>query len=256
METIAVVHHKGGVGKTTTTAHLGRALSQLDSAPRVLLVDLDPQASLTRLVGLDAPDARTDVGYVAAIEDRDISAHVVRAEQWGVDVLPAGARHARIERSTQPGIEQQLRLLLAEPLWDFVLIDAPGSMGVLTTTALTAAAGGVIVPTTPDYLAMEPLKVILEMVSTIREVYQPGCRLRGIVINAQAHTVEHQHQAEKLRATFGDRVLGTIPRRAAIQDAASSGTPLSMTRTGPAAALREDYRAMAAQLAMPVGVAS
>mgnify|MGYP003440871386 FL=1 len=125
MHTLAVVHHKGGVGKTTTTAHLGHALAAGPGAPKVLLIDLDPQASLTRLVGL-TPGAG-DVGYAAAIDNHDIEAQVVRSDEWGLDVLPAGQRHARIERSSDPGTEQQLRLMLEEASgrWDYVLIDAP-----------------------------------------------------------------------------------------------------------------------------------
>jgi chromosome partitioning protein len=184
MHTLAVVHHKGGVGKTTTTAHLGHALAAGPTTPKVLLIDLDPQASLTRLVGLTPGTG--DVGYAAAIDDHDIEAQVVRSDEWGLDVLPAGQRHARIERSSDPGAEQQLRLMLeqASGRWEYVLIDAPGSLGMLTTTALAAAASGVIVPTTPDYLALEPLKTIIQLINTVQAAYQPGCELRGVVINA------------------------------------------------------------------------
>ena len=188
MHTLAVVHHKGGVGKTTTTAHLGHALAAGPGTPNVLLVDLDPQASLTRLVGV-TPTAG-DVGYAAAIDNHDIEAHAVRSDEWGLDLLPAGQRHARIERSSDPGAEQQLRLMLEQSTgrWDLVLIDAPGSLGMLTTTALAAASSGVIVPTTPDYLALEPLKTIIRLINTIHAAYQPGCVLRGLVVNAQANT--------------------------------------------------------------------
>ena len=110
MHTLAVVHHKGGVGKTTTTAHLGHALATGPTASKVLLVDLDPQASLTRLVGITPGTG--DLGYAAAIEDQQLTPHVTRSDDWHLDVLPAGQRHARIERTSDPGTEQQLRLLL------------------------------------------------------------------------------------------------------------------------------------------------
>ena len=249
MHTLAVVHHKGGVGKTTTTAHLGHALAAGPGAPKVLLIDLDPQASLTRLVGL-TPGAG-DVGYAAAIDDHNIQAQVVRSEEWGLDVLPAGQRHARIERSSDPGTEQQLRLMLEQATgrWDYVLIDAPGSLGMLTTTALAAAASGVIVPTTPDYLALEPLKTIIQLINTVQAAYQPGCVLRGVVINAQANTREHTHHAAQLQQVFDGQILGTIPRRTVLQDTASAGLPLTRTRTGPAAGLVHDYRQVATRLA-------
>ena len=249
MHTLAVVHHKGGVGKTTTTAHLGHALAAGPGAPTVLLIDLDPQASLTRLVGL-TPGAG-DVGYAAAIDDHNIQAQVVRSEEWGLDVLPAGQRHARIERSSDPGTEQQLRLMLeqASGRWDYVLIDAPGSLGMLTTTALAAAASGVIVPTTPDYLALEPLKTIIQLINTVQTAYQPGCVFRGVVINAQANTREHSHHADQLQQVFDGQILGTIPRRTVLQDTASAGLPLTRTRTGPAAGLVHDYDQIASRLA-------
>jgi chromosome partitioning protein len=248
MHTLAVVHHKGGVGKTTTTAHLGHALATGPTASKVLLVDLDPQASLTRLVGITPGTG--DVGYAAAIEDQQIEPHVSRSDEWQLDVLPAGQRHARIERSTDPGTEQQLRLLLEQAVgqWDHVLIDAPGSLGMLTTTALAAASSGVIVPTTPDYLALEPLKTIIRLINTIQSAYQPGCVLRGVVINARANTREHSHHAAQLQQVFDGQVLGTIPRRTVLQDTASAGLPLTRTHTGPAAGLVHDYHHIARQL--------
>ena len=243
MHSLAVVHHKGGVGKTTTTAHLGHALATGPGAPKVLLIDLDPQASLTRLVGV-TPGAG-DVGYAAAIDDHDLESKIVRSDEWGLDL-----RHARIERSSEPGTEQQLRLLLEQKAgrWDYVLIDAPGSLGMLTTTALTAAASGVIVPTTPDYLALEPLKTIIRLINTVQAAYQPGCVLRGIVINAQANTREHLHHAAQLQEVFDGQVLGAIPRRTVLQDTASAGRPLTRTRTGPAAGLVHDYHQIASRL--------
>ncbi len=248
MHTLAVVHHKGGVGKTTTTAHLGHALAVGPGAPKVLLIDLDPQASLTRLVGITP--AAGDVGYAAAIDNHDIEAQIVRSDEWALDVLPAGQRHARIERSSEPGTEQQLRLMLEQKAgrWDYVLIDAPGSLGMLTTTALAAAASGVIVPTTPDYLALEPLKTIIRLINTVQAAYQPGCVLRGVVINAQANTREHAHHAAQLQEVFDGQVLGTIPRRTVLQDTASAGLPLTRTRTGPAAGLVHDYDQIASGL--------
>ena len=211
MHTLAVVHHKGGVGKTTTTAHLGHALATGPTASKVLLIDLDPQASLTRLVGITPGTG--DLGYAAAIDDQQLTPHATRAADWHLDVLPAGQRHARIERTSDPGTEQQLRLLLesAQEQWDYVLIDAPGSLGMLTTTALAAATSGVIVPTTPDYLALEPLKTIIQLINTIQTAYQPGCVLRGVVINALANTREHAHHAAQLQKVFKGEILGTIP---------------------------------------------
>ena len=119
---------------------------------------------------------------------------------------------------------------------------------MLTTTALVAAADGVINPTTPDYLAMGPLQTTLEMVTAVKNAYQPGCELTGIVINAQAKTSEHTYHRSQIAESFKGRMLGSVPRRAAIQDVASTGEPLSSTRTGPAAGLREDYTQMAANL--------
>lgn len=248
MHSLAVVHHKGGVGKTTTTAHLGHAIATGPGAPRVLLVDLDPQASLTRLVGITPEPG--DTGNAAALDDRQLESHVVRADDWQLDVLPAGQRHARIERSSEPGAEQQLRLMLEQSTgrWDYVLIDAPGSLGMLTTTALAAASSGVVVPTTPDYLALEPLNTIIRLINTIQAAYQPGCVLRGLVINAQANTREHAHHSAQLRDVFNGQVLGTIPRRTVLQDTASAGVPLTRTRTGPAAGLVHDYQQLAGRL--------
>lgn len=250
MKTIAVAHHKGGVGKTTTTAHLGHALAV--QGQRVLLVDLDPQASLTRLLGHDSPG---ECGFGAAVtQGGSLVDHVSHVSGWGLDVLPASQRLARLERGSEPGLEQQLRIMLSESpadRWDVVLIDAPGALGPLTITALVAATHGVIVPTTPDYLALDPIRAILDLIRTVRQAYQPGCELRGVVINNWTHTVDHRENLLTLRSTFARQVLGEIPKRAAIGDAAATGRPLTSQHTGPAAALRDAYTEIAATVTAP-----
>ena len=248
MQTFAIAHQKGGVGKTTTTAHLGRALT--DRGHRVLLVDLDPQGSLTALLGIGDKDSSEGCATWDTNPDMPL-AQLAVSTPWGLDAVPAVQRLGRLERSGEPGVEQLLRIAIQNaPVdrWDVVLIDAPGTMGILTTMALVAAADGIIVPTTADYLAVEPLNGLVRLAQAVQQRYQPGAVVRGVIINAVAPTREHNDGQSEIRQAFGDRVLGVVPRRTVIQDAAAAAQPLSALHTGPSAELRAIYEAIATKL--------
>ena len=140
MHTLAVVHHKGESVRPRSPPTSVTPLAAGPGAPKVLLIDLDPAASLTSAGRAHA--RHRDVGYAAAIDDHNVQAQVVRSEEWGSTYFQR-ARHARIERSSDPGTEQQLRLMLehAPGRWDYAH-RRPGLLGMLTTTALAAAASG------------------------------------------------------------------------------------------------------------------
>lgn len=239
MHVLAFAHQKGGVGKTTTVAHTAAALAR--AGHQVIAVDLDPQGSLTRLMGVD-PE-RTLLDAYPAHGAATLDGVAVKVPQWGIEMIPADNSLLHIESMSTIGAEQQLRRLLADTADDpgWVLIDAPGSFGRLTTMALVAASHGVIVPTTPDWLAIDPIGALNQLIGQVRDAYQPGCEIRGVVINAIKPTVDHQGGIRQLEEAFGARVLGHVPHRAAIGTSAASGQPLTDIRTGPSARLRAVY---------------
>jgi chromosome partitioning protein len=178
--TVAVASQKGGVGKTTTVASLGVALSDLGD--EVLLVDLDPQACLTFSLGVDPEDLTSSVHDVLAGTRR--ARDVVRATEDGVDLLPATIELARTEATllTSGRREHTLDDALAELRghYDWVILDCPPTLGILTVNALTAA-DDVIVPLQCETLAHRGLGQLVETVKDVMRTTNPRLRVSGIL---------------------------------------------------------------------------
>jgi len=178
---IAIINQKGGVGKTTTAVNLGAALSR--AGQRVLLIDLDPQAHLTMHTGLE-PASQTPGTYDMLVQ----SLPVERAKQpilEGLEVVPShiDLAAAEIELVGVVGREVILRDILrsSEPAWDFVLMDCPPSLGVLTLNGLTAA-DEVFIPLQPHFLALQGMGKLLETVQLVRQRISPEVVVSGIIL--------------------------------------------------------------------------
>lgn len=254
MRTFAVANHKGGVGKTTTTLFLGAALA--GAGQRVLLVDNDPQASLTRVLGVEAEGGRTTSSLFEALDSGgappSAAAFAVRVEAWGLDVLPADLALARREGVRTPGDEQALRLALDEAPYDVAIIDAPGSLGLLTQAALVAATAGVVVPTTADHVALSALGDLTRLVGVVGRHFQPGCRVAGIIVTMHDRTAEAGRHLTALREEWGSRLLEPpVPHRVAVREALAAGVPLAElgSRSG-APEVAAAYAALADALAV------
>jgi chromosome partitioning protein len=222
-----VANQKGGVGKTTTTVNLAAGLSQVGR--RTLVVDLDPQGNATTGSGIDKRALELSV-YDVLLESASIAEARQRSAKGGYDLLGANRELAGAEVELVPLDRRERRLSLALQAvaddYDFVLIDCPPSLSLLTLNGL-CAAHGVIVPMQCEYFALEGLS---DLVNTIRQVHanlNPQLRIIGLLrVMFDPRVTLQQQVSEQLKAHFGDKVFDTvIPRNVRLAEAPSHGQP-------------------------------
>jgi len=200
--TISIVNHKGGVGKTTSVSSLGVALSDLGR--RVLLVDLDPQCNLTD--SLSVPGSGRTI-YDSLREGKDLPQVQIRERLWicpsSLDLVSMDLELSGVRRR-----EYRLRDILSPLEYDYILLDCPPSLGLLTINALTAS-GEVFVPLTPEALPAKGLGTLLDVIRRTREGLNPDLRLGGIIITRYQRRKINRIVEESLRETFGELVFQT-----------------------------------------------
>ena len=224
-KTIAVSNQKGGVGKTTTTINLAASLAMADQ--RVLVVDMDPQGNLTSGFGQKA--STEDTVYEALIGGTSLPRLQTSVDR--LHLVPAG-RHlagAEVELVAMDDRERRLRTLL-EPVageYDFVLIDTPPSLGLLTLNALVAA-DTVLIPLHCEYFALEGLADLMATLSRIRQGLNPGLDIEGVVLTMYDDRTNLGAQvAREIREFFEKKVFDTvIPRNIRLAEAPSHGLPV------------------------------
>ncbi len=239
-QVIAFANQKGGVAKTTTTLNLAVAFTELGH--RVLAVDLDPQGNLTMSQGMD-PDTVERSMFDVLVHSMPMEDVIVRAE-IDVAVSSIDLAGAELALSSMIGRERALQkaLLPMRSTYDFVLIDTPPSLGLLTINALTAA-DSVIVPVQCEYLSLRGLVQLEGTLSMIRENLNPVVEIRGILPTMyDGRTLHAKEAVEMLRENFGDLVFNTrIKKTVRYAEAPVQGSSvLKYDPTGPAAAAYRD----------------
>ena len=227
---VAVANQKGGVGKTTTAVNLGAALADLGF--RVLVVDLDPQGNATTGLGVNARGVSAST-YDVLMTDARIEDCVEPTSVRNLFVCPATIDLAGAEIELVPAMSRELKLRKAvdavKPDYDFVFVDCPPSLGLLTVNGL-AAADGVLVPVQCEYYALEGLGQLLRNVSLVRQNLNPPLDVIGIVLTMyDARTKLAEQVAREVREHFGGRVYKTVvPRTVRISEAPSFGQPVTV----------------------------
>jgi chromosome partitioning protein len=226
---LAVANQKGGVGKTTTAINFGTALALANQ--RVLLVDIDPQANLSSGIGLKGQTAPAGTIYQALTGDgSDPRAFLLETRVKGLSLVPADRNltGAEVELVSLPDRERRLRAVL-DPLrddFDYVLIDTPPSLGLLTLNALVAA-DGVVIPLNCEYFALEGLADLVATLRRVRGTLNAELDIAGVLLTMyDDRTNLGQQVARDIRAFFQDRVFTTvIPRNIRLGEAPSHGLP-------------------------------
>ncbi len=225
---IAITNQKGGVGKTTTCVNLAASLAA--TRRKVLLIDLDPQGNATMGSGVDKREVALS-GYQLLLEDQPIEQIILSADAAGYHLLPGNSdlTAAEVQLMQMEGRESRLgsRLQPVAGQYDYILIDCPPSLNMLTLNALTAA-DAVFIPIQCEYYALEGLSALLETVEQIREAVNPGLEVEGLLRTMfDARNNLANEVSEQLLQHFGDKVYRTIiPRNVRLAEAPSYGAPI------------------------------
>jgi chromosome partitioning protein len=248
---VAIANQKGGVGKTTTAVNLAVSLAQ--SGQRVLLIDLDPQGNATS--GLMSEPIKSDTIYNSLVNHTPL-AQVIRESRPLLSLAPASTDlvGAEIELATMEGRERRLKTQLSEEAdkYNFVLIDTPPSLGLLTLNALVAADSA-LVPMQCEYYALEGLSSLLSTIRKVKAVLNPELELMGVVLTMfdPRNRLSHEISLE-VNKHFPERVFQTvIPRNVRISESPSHG--LAVIEYDPKSVGAESYRLLALELLERVG---
>jgi chromosome partitioning protein len=224
------VNQKGGVGKTTTAINLGAYLAGYGQ--HVLIVDIDPQANATSCLGVDK---RTVQGgtYEALLGLSPAGGLVLHNERLNLSVLPSSPSlaGAEVELVDQDGRETRLRKALAPLIerFDYILIDCPPSLGLLTINGLMAAKDGVVIPVQCEYLALEGVGQLLATIQRVQGALYPELRVRGVVLTMfDARTNLSTDVVNEVNRFFPNQVFASVvPRSIRLAEAPSYGLPIS-----------------------------
>jgi chromosome partitioning protein len=250
-----LVNQKGGVGKTTTAINMGAYLAHFSQ--RVLIVDLDPQANATSCLGVDKHTVKGST-YDAILNSTPANSLVLYNEKLKLSLLPSSPAlaGAEVELVAQLGRESRLKQALA-PLadrYDYVLIDCPPSLGLLTVNGLVAAREGVIIPVQCEYLALEGLGQLTQTLQLVRSALFPDLKVRGVVLTMfDARTRLSSDVVTEVSRHFPEQTFkAVVPRSVRLAEAPSYGLPVSVYAPGSSGA--DAYESLAREVLAGDGV--
>lgn len=222
---IAVANQKGGVAKTTTTRNLAAAL--VERRKRILLIDFDPQGALTISLGVNSPQLDKTI-YNVLIDTSLPLTTVILSTKYGIDLAPANIdlSGAEVDLLNEIGRERILKEII-EPIqgnYDYIFVDCPPSLGLLTINALTAA-NGVLIPVQCQYLAFRGMQLLLRTIEKVRTRSNPQLKIVGLLPTLyDARTTHSKEVLTELRTTFKDQLIDIpIRYRIGLADAAVAG---------------------------------
>lgn len=227
---LAISNQKGGVGKTTTAVNLATALAAVDK--RVLIIDLDPQGNASTSLGIPAAD-RVSNAYHVLMGDAALEETAVATSVPNLSVVPSGVDLSGAELELVDVENRQNRLKYAvqgaAQDYDYVLIDCPPSLGLLTLNALVAA-DAVLVPLQVEFLALEGVSQLVRTIERVRQSFNPDLDIQGIVLTMVDKRNNLSDMVESdVRGFFGDKVYSTvIPRNVRVSEAPSHGKPVML----------------------------
>jgi chromosome partitioning protein len=247
--TYTLVNQKGGVGKTTTAINLGAYLAQLGQ--RVLIVDLDPQANATSSLGVDKRSVGSGT-YEALLSGEIPASSILFNDRLQLSLLPSSPSlaGAEIELVEESGREFRLKNALATlpGKYDYILIDCPPSLGLLTVNGLVAARDGVLVPVQCEYLALEGLGQITQTIERVQSSLFPKLRVRGVILTMfDPRTNLSSDVVKEVNNHFPGQVFkSVVPRSIRIAEAPSYGLPISSY--APSSVGAKAYESLAKEL--------
>jgi chromosome partitioning protein len=242
----AIANQKGGVAKTTTTVNLGAYLAA--AGRRVLVVDIDPQGNATTSLGLDPRTISVSI-YNVLIDQVSIQKTIALTERVGLDLVPSTTdlAGAEVEMARLMARERLLERGLKPILnhYDYILIDEPPSLGLLTINGLTAATHGVLVPVQCEYLALEGLSLLVQTIQQVHDVLNDRLSIAGVLLTMyDGRTNIGQQVVQEIRQYFPDTAFHTIiPRNVRLSEAPSYGKTILSYAPASAGALA--YQALA-----------
>jgi chromosome partitioning protein len=252
-QVLAVVNQKGGVGKTTTAVNLAVLLAA--KGQKILMIDIDPQGNATSGFGFEKRHLRKTI-YDVLINGEDIRQVMMDTGRKNLTLCPANIQlvGAELELDKSVSRETSLKLALTDvrKLYDFILMDCPPSLSLLTINALTAA-DGVLVPIQSEYYALEGLTQLMETIAIVKRGLNPQLTVFGVVVTMFDARTQLAHQvAVDVRRYFGDRVFRTIiPRNVRLSEAPSFGK--AITEYDPRSKGAECYDALAKEVIRRAG---
>lgn len=231
---IAIANQKGGVGKTTTAINLSSSLSHFGR--RVLLIDMDPQGNSGRGLGIDITLQKRTI-YEALSEGAEPSKCILKTPFEGLKVIPSNLRLSALEAKLyQEMVEQPFHLLKnflskIEGDYDYIILDCPPSLGLLSLNALTASHS-VLIPVQCEYFAMEGVAAILSTIMTVQKKYNPGLKIEGFLLTMHdKRTQLGTEVSTEIRKLFKENTfLTTIPRNQSIQESQARQMPVTSFR--------------------------